>query len=311
MNDPILLPSVCDRPQRIWRDSDQAEIAQINWKRLASHISDAIAQQIKEEPHWRPLLALYAPFDHFSLYIQHYISQFAADPRRPGYCEYLLNVGNFPLTWGLDTEWFLWGYSLIMRHVVTYALTQYPTHAPKLFAMLNKRLELDCLVFASQQTSFFTFHDSLTHLDNRAKLDRCLSARIHRQEPFAVILADLDNFKAINDKWGHLSGDAVLQTVAQRWQQSPLPYLAAGRWGGDEFLFLIKNAAGGDDVGKTAVQLLSQALNKPVQIRQHLLTVSASFGLARYPQDGQTTDALLYQADCHLYEEKHRKHQLS
>jgi len=160
------------------------------------------------------------------------------------------------------------------------------------------------------QTSlrFAATHDFLTGLLNRAEilagLNRELSRSQRTGQPVAIILADIDHFKRINDSLGHASGDAALKEVARSLQSNLRPYDLAGRYGGEEFLFILPTC---DLTPATqrAEQLRSTASKNPVlrQLGRMSITLSMGVTVANF-DSGLTVEQLLHQADQALYRAK-------
>ena len=148
--------------------------------------------------------------------------------------------------------------------------------------------------------------DALTGLPNRILLDdRCqhaLSVAQRGQQSVALIFLDLDHFKNINDSLGHRVGDEVLIELALRLKDAVREQDTVSRLGGDEFILLLPDT---DAVGAAHVaeKLLHAAL-LPFQIEQHELTVTPSIGIALYPKDGSSLDALSRCADAAMYRAK-------
>lgn len=122
---------------------------------------------------------------------------------------------------------------------------------------------------------------------------------------FAVLWIDLDGFKAINDRFGHRRGDAVLATIAKRLQRAARRDDVIGRLGGDEFAMLITHAEDLTAV-ETLVHRVSTAVREPIDFDGVLAYVSASVGIAIHPQDGRTAEDLLDNADTAMYSAKSR-----
>ncbi|GAB3306580.1 hypothetical protein GCM10027451_14030 [Geodermatophilus aquaeductus] len=149
-------------------------------------------------------------------------------------------------------------------------------------------------------------HDSLTGLANRVllrdRLGAVLSAR--RTGPGAVLLLDLDDFKAVNDVHGHGAGDAVLTAVASRLRSCVRPEDTVARLGGDEFVVLVPAAHGRDEVGAVAGRLIAAA-NAPVSWGPETFEVGCSIGIALVdPADGRDPDEVLSDADIAMYAAK-------
>ena len=152
----------------------------------------------------------------------------------------------------------------------------------------------------SARMSYLAQHDSLTDLPNRTLLrDRLMQsmslAQRHRQK-LAVLYLDVDRFKHINDSLGHGIGDRVLQSVAQRLLTCVRTSDTVSRHGGDEFVILLADAAHAQDAIVSAEKILL-ALAAPHLIEQHDLSITASIGIAVYPDDGTDAETLMKHAD--------------
>jgi diguanylate cyclase (GGDEF)-like protein/PAS domain S-box-containing protein len=150
-------------------------------------------------------------------------------------------------------------------------------------------------------------HDGLTDLPNRMLLDDRLAQAIslcHRnRQKLAVLFLDLDRFKHINDTLGHDFGDRVLRNAAQRLLQCVRSSDTVSRQGGDEFVIVLSEIAHSQDAEGCAAKILS-ALSVPVRIDEHDLYITASIGIATYPDDGNDAETLLKHADLAMYHAK-------
>lgn len=149
--------------------------------------------------------------------------------------------------------------------------------------------------------------DLLTDIHNRFSLSKRLRSQIEeaRQNAgiFGLIYIDLDDFKQVNDLYGHHIGDLYLQEVTRRMKQQLRSHDLLARLGGDEFAVLlpmVRNRAGVEEI----VQRLEHIFDDPVNLDEHTLLGSASFGIALYPEDGATEDSLLSTADASMYASK-------
>lgn len=162
---------------------------------------------------------------------------------------------------------------------------------------------------AERQLEHLAFHDSLTGLGNRYLLDQRMAQEMQKAERhgqrFAIVFIDLDGFKAINDSLGHHIGDRLIQEAAHRIQMQIRRDDVAIRLGGDEFVVLLSNLAHLDDGYHVAEKIL-QAMTYPIRIDDHQLRISASLGIARYPEDGMSMNELLSAADSAMYAAKHQ-----
>lgn len=160
---------------------------------------------------------------------------------------------------------------------------------------------------AEAQISFLAHFDPLTQLPNRNllqdRLNLSVAAASRHQQNVILMFLDLDRFKNINDSLGHLIGDQLLKQLAQRLTALLREGDSASRLGGDEFVLLLPNtdAEGAAHVAGRILQSVAQ----PFYIGHHELNVSASIGIAEYPENGSTLDDLSRCADSALYRAKH------
>lgn len=158
-----------------------------------------------------------------------------------------------------------------------------------------------------ERISYQAYHDLLTRLPNRLLFaDRMTQALAHASRNntgIAVIFIDLDFFKEINDSHGHIVGDRILQQVAERILKCVRAEDTVSRFGGDEFSLLLVNIASQEDATVVAEKILA-ALRLPLIVDDHELRLSASLGIALYPEGGETIDALLHNADIAMYQAK-------
>ena len=122
----------------------------------------------------------------------------------------------------------------------------------------------------------------------------------------AVCFIDMNNFKQINDKYGHTVGDSALVKVAKRLMESVRPEDIVARFGGDEFIIIFRGKNTGTDY-QTTVDRIKAVLNVPAKISAHVLAdISAAVGIAVYPTNGNGVEELIAFADKAMYEEKAR-----
>src|SRR4051794_33232496 len=147
--------------------------------------------------------------------------------------------------------------------------------------------------------------DDLTGLPNRRAFAEALTGALHdrpQNHRLALLVADLDDFKAVNDALGHHLGDELLTVLAPRLQQVLRPGDLLARTGGDEFAVLLEDADG-DRAGQVAARLRA-ALRRPFPLAARQVEVSASVGIALFPADGLDQVALLQRADLAMYDAK-------
>jgi diguanylate cyclase (GGDEF)-like protein/PAS domain S-box-containing protein len=160
---------------------------------------------------------------------------------------------------------------------------------------------------ADERIRFLASHDSLTELLNRATFNEALAAAIcdagARGGRFAILFVDLDHFKFINDSLGHDAGDSLLKQTAAHLRASVRAGDVVARLGGDEFVLLCKDPADLDDIESLASRVLQAAI-RPVTLLGEERRVSASIGVAVYPDDGDTERVLMKSADTAMYTAK-------
>jgi diguanylate cyclase (GGDEF)-like protein len=160
---------------------------------------------------------------------------------------------------------------------------------------------------ANQQLRHLATHDALTGLPNRVLLDdRLQQAMAHADRDmrsFALLVCDLDRFKLINDSLGHRAGDELLQEVARRLLTVVRTADTVARFGGDEFVLIATSIGDGEDAEALAARVMD-SLHTPVRIAAIDIHTSPSIGIAMYPDDGVSMQALLAHADAAMYSAK-------
>jgi diguanylate cyclase (GGDEF)-like protein/PAS domain S-box-containing protein len=161
---------------------------------------------------------------------------------------------------------------------------------------------------AQQRIEELAFSDALTGLPNRMMLmrhvERAIEAARLQESEFAILFIDLDRFKIINDSLGHHFGDRVLQLVARRLQACLRQTDMLCRLGGDEFVVYLQgcNAA----VAESVVRRIIEDMLRPFVLDAMGFSIQCSIGIALYPQDGDSLDELVKQADTAMYRVKDR-----
>lgn len=160
---------------------------------------------------------------------------------------------------------------------------------------------------AEQRISHMANHDALTNLPNRNLLeDRIKQALIFAKRnkvQGAVMFIDLDKFKIINDTLGHDFGDHLLKEVADRLVSCLRSQDTVARYGGDEFIVVLHSVTNLQSIGPVAQKLLDTLL-KPYYFKNQELNISASIGIAVFPDDGTDADTLITHSDAAMYTAK-------
>ncbi len=150
--------------------------------------------------------------------------------------------------------------------------------------------------------------DALTGTANRSRLEQAVLEAIARGaragQAFAVLFADLDQFKAINDRLGHAAGDQALQEVARRMRDHVRATDVVARVGGDEFAVVLEGVKTREAAEDVAAKLV-RAIVQPMQALPSAPSVGVSIGVALWPEDGDSAAALLQTADRAMYRRKH------
>jgi diguanylate cyclase (GGDEF)-like protein len=160
---------------------------------------------------------------------------------------------------------------------------------------------------AEQMIRYQAHHDILTGLPNRAlfndHLKLALSQARRNQQLVGVLFIDLDGFKIVNDTMGHMFGDQLLQSVAERFSSSLRSADTLARIGGDEFMLLVPGLDSAQHTTAVAQKMLSR-LKNPFLMDDEEIFIGASIGIAIFPHDGDTIDELVRKADIAMYQAK-------
>ena len=150
-------------------------------------------------------------------------------------------------------------------------------------------------------------HDTLTDLPNRIllqdRLHQAIALASRNSTLVGVLFLDLDNFKEINDSLGHAFGDKVLQSVVNRLLTCVRASDTVSRLGGDEFVILLSEIKQPGDAGVKAGKILA-AISAPFVIDSHKVHITASIGVATYPNDSKDPEDLIKKADKAMYKAK-------
>ncbi|KAF1039339.1 MAG: putative signaling protein [Herbaspirillum frisingense] len=249
----------------------------------------------KNTPHVRAARAGASVVMGFAIVGMHYTGMAAANFREGAVC--------MAAREGVGPGWLAILIVVVTLAVLTIAL---------LTSVLDARLEsrtaklARSLAEANEELTQMVLHDHLTKLPNRTLLEDRLTQAINKASRsnghFALMFMDLDGFKAINDSLGHHIGDRLLVEVADRLIGSMRVHDTVARLGGDEFVILV-DLVKPDDAMLVAEKLV-EVVNQAFMVEKHELRVSASVGIAIYPDDGSTRHDLVINADAAMYHTK-------
>ncbi len=161
---------------------------------------------------------------------------------------------------------------------------------------------------AVNRLDYLAHHDPLTDLPNRlllfARLEHCIELSTRERKLAALLMLDLDRFKDVNDSFGHLAGDELLQQVARRLTSRLRGVDTVTRLGGDEFALLLEDLSHPQDAALVAAEIVS-ALSEPWHLSNGAeIRIGVSIGISLYPDHGTTSEQLLQHADAALYRAK-------
>lgn len=178
-----------------------------------------------------------------------------------------------------------------------------------IYAEMNKALR-NSLQESNAELAHLSTHDQLTRLPNRRFYDKRMTQALQRAAErngmTGLLFIDLNDFKLINDNYGHGAGDKLLVTVAERIQESLRETDLVARLGGDEFAAVLEDVKSPEQITRIAHKL-SQAIEQPLFVRNEELVFSASIGVAIFPIDGRQQQELEEQADKAMYLAKKRR----
>ena len=175
------------------------------------------------------------------------------------------------------------------------------THYVGVFTDITQRKE------SERRLEHLAHHDALTDLPNRSlfrdRLRQALRKCRREDQPLALLFIDLDRFKEVNDSLGHIAGDQLLIEAARRIAACVRCSDSVARIGGDEFTVALQGLEDREDAAGIAREMTT-ALSAPFHLGEHVIGISASIGIAMYPDDAEDPDALTHAADQAMYEAK-------
>lgn len=183
----------------------------------------------------------------------------------------------------------------------------------------QSKVSMDCLILrlepkqshtlTNEKLEKLAYRDSLTGLANRSLFLQLFDHEISHSHRlglrFATLFIDLDKFKQVNDSLGHDAGDALICTIAERLQKALRKSDLVARLGGDEFAVIMNNVKDSETIAKVTEKLIRE-ISKPVKSGVNVMSVGCSVGISVYPDNAQTADQLIQQADAAMYRAKHQ-----
>jgi len=167
--------------------------------------------------------------------------------------------------------------------------------------------DLQEIISTQERAEYLAYHDSLTGLPNRAFLDQhieeMMDLTLKFDQKMAILFLDLDRFKVINDTLGHTVGDAILKEVAKRIRSVLHEEMLFSRMGGDEFMIVAPLKLDEREAAEIAKVILAE-VRKPIYVQDYHLNVSASIGIAIFPDDAKSKQELIKYADSAMYKAK-------
>lgn len=207
-------------------------------------------------------------------------------------------VKGFPVTWhdaDHKVHWLMVSSTPLLR-----------PGAAEPYAILSTIEDITHMHEAQEKLYHTANHDALTGLPNRRRIQeditRAIAGARRRKEPLAVAFIDLDQFKAVNDTFGHTLGDEFIRETAQRLSEVLRDTDSIGRLGGDEFVVVLEGA--GRAEAELVMSRMLEAIARPYELNSSQFVSSASIGIAVYPEAGTDTETLLQAADMAMYSAK-------
>jgi diguanylate cyclase (GGDEF)-like protein len=182
--------------------------------------------------------------------------------------------------------------SLILALILTYIIYHFP-------ARIVKKAE-EQIIISMAKLNNLSYFDQTTHLRNKVYLNEMFPTLIEENKSFSILFLDLDNFKHINDSYGHSEGDRLLLAVGERLQKLVRTEDMVCRSGGDEFIIVLRDCAEKESLDKRVKSFIGD-LRKPFYVDGITMFVTASIGIAVYPQHGTDLTQLFKSADIAMY----------
>lgn len=172
--------------------------------------------------------------------------------------------------------------------------------------VIGRIINIDAQKTEFNRLQFKAQRDEMTNVYNKNTVKEMISEILHKSKKYerhALFVIDIDDFKHVNDTYGHLQGDYVLTSTISNMVNNFREEDIIGRIGGDEFVALMKNVSGREQIFNKAESICKE-FNRTFSINEEVVQVSCSIGIAIYPMDGDTYEELLEHADLALYNVK-------
>lgn len=169
------------------------------------------------------------------------------------------------------------------------------------FHLIINIVNVSNLFVSKESYKTLSLIDYLTSLPNRRALISNMEKKIKDEKHFTIIMIDLDNFKMINDKYGHSCGDMVLKKVGEKLRFINVDPNIVSRYGGDEFVILLSKDKAESEI---IIKQIKDIFEKPFNVKSRVVDIKASIGYAYFPEHGKKIDTLLRKADSYLYKDK-------
>lgn len=177
----------------------------------------------------------------------------------------------------------------------------------KLVRMAGAHTDITSKKEAEERIMRLAYHDPLTDLPNRIRLTEAFWEVIGKKPgKVSLIFMDIDNFKLVNDSYGHTIGDDILVEVARRLKEALRENMFLSRPGGDEYAILMWDYDSKDDI-TAFVEEIMKLVDAVINLGDHHINLSASIGIATYPDNAEDFDALLKNADTAMYKAKEKR----
>lgn len=195
------------------------------------------------------------------------------------------------------------------QRLISCKHTVLKNEAGEIMGTLSSAEDITDLKSSQKELAFLAHHDVLTGLDNRnsllTRIEQAIKKSQRSKDSFALCFIDLDNFKFINDSYGHKAGDELLIAVSKRIKHAVRDSDAVARFGGDEFVILLEDFENNAEISNIAEKLV-HIFSEPIKFNSHTMLITISLGVSVFPDDATTIDSLLQNADIAMYEAKRK-----